>query len=123
MTTTKSKGRRRINGRDELQGLISASKPVRELVEQTNRYPVELLQRLCAVHRRRGGPVPDHELGLSTYLGDMAVRALIDVQLIQRVAEPGRQAINSYMPTKRGLELYDHLEAELVQAREDSSEA
>ncbi len=92
-------------------------------MDNTTRYTEQLLRRLCAVHRRRGGPVPDHELGLSTYLGDMAIRALIDVELIQRVVEPGRQAINAYMPTERGLELYDHLEAELVQARKDSSEA
>ncbi len=86
--------------------------PVRELMNEVRRYPVDLLRQMCALHRRTGGPVADHALSLAPYLGEVALRALVAGGLIEHT-DPGHHAMYAYLPTKKGLKLYDGFEAEL----------
>ena len=123
MTTTRSKAQGRAKATSalqELQELVDSLGPVRDLVEQIHRRPVELLRQVCAQHRERGGPVPDHSLGLSSYLGDVAIRALLVGGLIEQDTTD-RHALQAYVPTSRGKELCDRIEAELAPAGGESA--
>ncbi len=123
MTTTRSKARGRAKATSalqELQELVDSLGPIRDLVEQLHRHPVELLRQVCAQHRERGGPVPDHSLRLSSYLGEVAIRALLVGGLIERNTTD-RHALQAYVPTSRGKELCDRIEAELAPAGGESA--
>ena len=125
MTTTRSKARTRAKASttsalQELRELIGGPEPVRDLVDQIRSRPVDLLRQVCAQHRQRGGPVPDHSLGLSSYVGEVAIRALILGGLIEQDTTD-RHALQAYVPTSRGKELCDRIEAELAPAGGESA--
>ena len=108
--TTNRRAKQPSSTRAELEKLLGDLEPVRELMEEVRRYPVELLQQVCALHQRTGGPVADHTLSLAPYLGDVALRALLMGGLIEQM-DPGHHAMYAYLPTKKGLKLCQGLEA------------
>jgi hypothetical protein len=75
--------------------------PLHDLAEELHLYPVRLLEQLCEQAERRQGPVPDHVLTFLPYLGETAIRALIDGGYIDRLDDVP-YAILAYMPTDKG---------------------
>ena len=78
--------------------------PLRELGDEVRSYPVKLLRRIRDQERARGGPVPDHLLRLPPYLGDTALRALLQGGYVQRHMDT-LDSIYSYTPTESGAAL------------------
>ena len=83
---------------------LAALPALKELADELNFYPVRLLMQLVDVHAQRNGPVPDHALTLLPYLGETAMRALVEggyVELLDDVS----YAIHAYAPSEAGLAL------------------
>ena len=81
-----------------------------ELATELRTYPLRLLRLVCDEHRRRGGVVPDHGLKLMPYLGETALRALVEGGYVRRTEDSSR-AIFAYEPTDEGLALVAGIEA------------
>lgn len=88
----------------EAEERVMASPAMRGLTDELRTYPVRLLRQIVAEHSRRNGPVPDHVLDIIPYLGETALRALVDAGLASRL-DDSPYAIRSYTPTADGLAL------------------
>ena len=101
------------HAQEELAQIIRESGPLQQLLEELEQYPAALFRRVCALGSARGGPVPDYDLGLVPYLGEVSLRALEQAQLIERV---DRQSIamHAYVPTAKGKALWERLQAQLA---------
>lgn len=75
--------------------------PLKELADELRLYPVRLLLQLVEQHDRRQGPVPDHVLTLLPYLGETALRALVEGGYVTKQTNVS-YAIAAYEPTDRG---------------------
>ena len=82
---------------DELSSLSS----LRALADELRAYPVTLLAQLCELAEKRQGPVPDHTVTLLPYLGETALRALVDGGYVERLDDVS-YAIHAYLPTDKG---------------------
>ncbi len=78
--------------------------PLRHLADEVRSYPLKLLRRVAEQYAERNAPVPDHVLRLPPYLGETALRALVEGGYVSRADEPAR-AIYAYVPTEKGLSL------------------
>ena len=83
---------------------IAALPALKELGDELKFYPVRLLSQLCDVHVQRNGPVPDHALTMLPYLGETALRALVEGGYIDLLNDVS-YAIRAYVPTEEGLAL------------------
>ena len=83
---------------------LSELAPIRELMEEVRTYPVRLLQRICDLHIAREAPVPDYALQLAPYLGETALRALIEGGYVE-LRDDTHMAVHAYVPTPSGLAL------------------
>ena len=81
--------------------VLSDLPPIRELLVEVRTYPVRLLSRICDQYAERGAPVPDHALRLAPYLGETALRALIDGGYVERQDEL-HISVHAYVPTASG---------------------
>ena len=88
----------------DAESLLSELAPIRELMVEVRTYPVRLLQRICDLHAAREAPVPDHALQLAPYLGETALRALIDGGYVE-LDDHAQMAVHAYVPTPSGLAL------------------
>ncbi len=102
--------KRTPHAQSELEELVLAAPPMRELQEELRRYPVRLLRQLAAEFGRRQGAVPDHALELAPYVGETALRALVASGLAEQVDSP--YAVRAYRPTKGALELLQRIARE-----------
>jgi hypothetical protein len=98
--TQKSNSNAREAAADELAKLPA----LHAMTEELRLYPVRLLEQVCEQAERRQGPVPDHTLTFLPYLGETAIRALVDGGYVERL-DNVPYAIIAYMPTKAGREL------------------
>ena len=83
---------------------LSELRPIKELLAEVRTYPVWLLRRICDQYAARGGPVPDHALHLTPYLGETALRGLIDGGYVER-HDHTHMAVHAYVPTASGIAL------------------
>ena len=83
---------------------LAALGPLRGLSNEVREYPLRLLRLAIDLHAQWGRPVPDHLLKLPAYLGETALRALVEGGFLDRVDDP-LHAINAYAPTASGLAL------------------
>jgi hypothetical protein len=83
---------------------LAATAPLKELYEELRTYPLRLLQIVVEQHALRLSPVPDHLLRLPPYLGETAIRALVEGGFVERVDDVSR-AVFAYSPTEAGLEV------------------
>jgi hypothetical protein len=84
--------------------------PLQELADELQDYPVRLITQLCELAVKRQGPVPDHAITLLPYLGETALRALVDGGYAERIDDVS-YAINAYLPTDKGKALAATLDA------------
>lgn len=83
---------------------LAATTPLRNLADEVRSYPLRLLRLVAEQHAARNAPVPDHALRLPPYLGETALRGLLEGGFIERV-DGARGAIHAYAPTEAGLAL------------------
>ena len=89
----------------DLWSRIKETSTVKELLKGLEEEPARMLRAICAQYSREQAPVPDHRLPWAGYIGEVAVRALMEAGLVQR--EPGGHgAIYNYRPTEEGLKYY-----------------
>ena len=82
---------------------LAATGPLRSLADEVRSYPLRLLRLVAAQYTERGAPVADHTLRLPPYLGETALRGLLEGGFVERVAVPF--AVYAYAPTAKGLAL------------------
>lgn len=83
---------------------LAKTLPLRELADEVRSYPLRLLRILAEQYALRQSPVPDHVLRLPPYLGETALRGLVEGGFVERTEE-ARRAIHAYVPTPVGLAL------------------
>lgn len=71
--------------------------------------PLQLLGEICRQAQRTGEPVPDYGLHPSGYLGEVALKALIEAELVKMIPAP-KFSLFRYEPTKEGLKQYRRLD-------------
>ena len=88
---------------------IAALGPLHDLAQEVRAYPLRLLRLIYKLHHERGAPVADHLLQLPPYLGDTALRGLVEGGYVSR-REGTRYAIHAYEPTEAGSALVDGID-------------
>jgi hypothetical protein len=83
---------------------------LRELATELRDYPVRLLQLVCEEYDRRQVPVPDHSLRLLPYLGETALRGLVEGRYVDRI-DDAPYAIAAFVPTEKARALLKRLKA------------
>ena len=99
------------SAREEAEKRIHATDAVREITEELRLYPVRLLRQIVAEHRRRNAPAPDHVLEIVPYLGETALRALVEAGLTERV-DDSAYSMRAYAPTSDGIALDARMDSE-----------
>jgi hypothetical protein len=94
---------------EEALETISQLGPIRELADELRHFPVSLLRQVCEEYTARQSPVPDHILKMPPYLGETALRALMEGGLVERT-EDQRFAIHAYAPTDEGRAMIERID-------------
>lgn len=90
------------------EDVLAATGPLRNLSDEVRSYPLRLLRLVAEQHAARGAPVSDHMLRLPPYLGETALRGLVEGGFVERVT--AAYAVYAYAPTPEGLALLASLE-------------
>ena len=90
------------------EDVLAATGPLRNLADEVRSYPLRLLRLVAEQHAARNAPVSDHLLRLPPYLGETALRGLLDGGFVERVT--AAYAVYAYAPTQEGLALLASLE-------------
>ena len=90
----------------DAETLLSELPPIQELLVEVRTYPVRLLRRICEQYAERQAPVPDHALHLAPYLGETALRALMDGGYVE-LQDELHISVHAYVPTASGRALLD----------------
>ncbi len=88
----------------ESEAKLAETGPLRSLAGEVRSYPLKLLRRVAQLHAERKAPVPDHVLRLPPYLGETALRGLVEGGYVRQTDETAR-AIHAYVPTEKGMAL------------------
>lgn len=96
---------------DELNVILKATDIFKQVVRSMEDEPLKLLVDICDKNTLTGRPVPDHNLRMPGYIGDVALRALIETGLVEK-KDGGRVSLYSYQPTECGIAYYQRLKAE-----------
>ncbi len=103
MTNKTAQQRSRQAGPDA-ESVLSKIGPIAELIAEVRAYPVQLLRRISDLYATRGAPVPDHALHLTPYLGETALRGLIEGGYVE-LHDHTHVAVHAYTPTPTGIAL------------------
>ena len=96
---------------EDLAQVLRQTQVMQQVLTELEKEPVTLLLAICREYEATKEAVPDHHLHLSGYLGEVAMRVLLEAGLIER--QPGRRlSVNSYEPTSAGTEYYRKLKGE-----------
>lgn len=87
---------------------LAATGPLRNLSDEVRSYPLRLLRLVAEQHAARNMPVSDHLLRLPPYLGETALRSLLEGGFVERVT--ASYAVYAYAPTPEGLALLASLD-------------
>ena len=88
--------------------VLAATGPLRNLSDEVRSYPLRLLRLVAEQHAARDAPVSDHLLRLPPYLGETALRGLVEGGFVERVT--AAYAVYAYAPTQEGLALLASLD-------------
>ena len=92
------------------EDVLAATGPLRNLSDEVHSYPLRLLRLVADQYAAREAPVSDHLLRLPPYLGETALRSLLEGGFVERVA--AAYAVYAYAPTPEGLALLASLEGD-----------
>ncbi len=95
--------------------VLAATGPLRNLSDEVRSYPLRLLRLVAEQYAARNAPVSDHLLRLPPYLGETALRGLLEGGFIERLSP--ERAVYAYAPTPEGLALLASLEGDTPKAR------
>ncbi len=98
------------------EDVLAATGPLRNLSDEVRSYPLRLLRLVAEQHAARNAPVSDHMLRLPPYLGETALRGLLEGGFVERVT--ASYAVYAYAPTQEGLALLASLEGDARKGRE-----
>ena len=90
------------------EDVLAATGPLRNLSDEVRSYPLRLLRLVAEQYAVREAPVSDHLLRLPPYLGETALRGLVEGGFVERVT--AAYAVYAYAPTPGGLALLASLE-------------
>jgi len=93
---------------EDLVQTIKQTGVMQQTLAALQEEPVKILLSICKKYEESNEPVSDHNVHLSGYLGEIALRALLSAELIERQSG-GRLAIFRYKPTPEGMEQYKRL--------------
>lgn len=85
------------------EDVLAATGPLRNLSDEVRSYPLRLLRIVAEQYAARNAPVSDHLLRLPPYLGETALRGLLEGGFIERLSP--ERAVYAYAPTPEGLAL------------------
>ena len=103
-TTIKDAKGIRIKATEELRERLANTSAIGSVYLELQNYPVKLLRQIISEHKKRQTPVPDHSLDFQSSLGETALRALVEAELVERF-DGSPYAIHSYLPTAEGIRL------------------
>ena len=95
--------------------VLAATGPLRNLSDEVRSYPLRLLRLVAEQYAARNAPVSDHMLRLPPYLGETALRGLLEGGFVERVT--ASYAVYAYAPTPEGLALLASLEGDAPKVR------
>ena len=96
---------------DDFMALLEATDVIKQIRKNLREEPALLLCDVCREYHKTGHIVPDYRLHLTGYMGEAALKALLDAGLIKR--QPGGSLyLYCYEPTAAGLEQYERLKAD-----------
>ena len=90
------------------EDVLAETGPLRNLSDEVRSYPLRLLRLVAEQYAARDAPVSDHLLRLPPYLGETALRGLLEGGFVERVA--AAYTVYAYALTPEGLALLASLE-------------
>jgi len=92
----------------EFQQLLESTEIMLQVKNSLEDEPLKLLREVCRRSGQENLPVPDYSLPVQGYTGDVALKALVQAGLVDKV-DGGRVALFSYKPTALGIEYCNKL--------------
>jgi hypothetical protein len=100
-----------MKAREGFTKLVRGTEEMRHLLQLMEDEPLRLFTSICQQYERTERPVPDHSIRRSTYIQEIALKALTSAGLVEQ--EPGgRLSLYQYKPTSKGLTQFKKLMAE-----------
>jgi len=88
--------------------LIQETETIKQVIRNLREEPAYLLGNICRQYEKTGHPVPEHQLNITGYLGEVSFKALLAAGLISQ--QPGgRICLYCYEPTQNELGQYRNL--------------
>ncbi len=94
---------------DDFLTLLEATEVMKQVLKNMREQPAHLMRNICREYNRTGQMVPDHNIQLAGYMGEVALKALIEAGFVKQ-KPGGRLSVFYYEPTEKGLEQYNNLE-------------
>ena len=94
-----------MNVLNEFENVLWGTGVFKHLTKSLIDEPLKLLIDICNKKMINEGPAPDHSLHMQGYIGDVALKALLESGLIEKL-DGGRAALYSYRPTESGMAFY-----------------
>jgi hypothetical protein len=100
-----------MGARDDFLALVHNTEVMKHLLQLMEQEPFRIFTAICKEYEHTGKPVSDHHIPHSTYVGELALKALVAAGLVEQ--QPGgRVSLYQYKPTDQGVTTYKNLVAE-----------
>lgn len=96
---------------DEFEKVLRETDIFKQVSKSMLDEPLKLLVDICNKSILNDKPVPDHSLHIQGYIGDVALKTLIEAGLIEKL-DGGRVSLYSYQPTESGTAFYKKIKSE-----------
>ena len=83
--------------------LLKSTEIMAQVVNSLEEEPLKLLKDICRKNEQSGQPVPDYNIPVQGYIGDVALKSLVQAGLLDKI-DGGKIALYSYQPTGLGNE-------------------
>lgn len=93
------------NAYQDFVTMIGKTDAMQQFRKTMDEEPAKLLGKICKEYEKTNTPVPDHHIHLPSYIGDVAIKALISAKLLT-LSDGGRISLYQYEPTEEGLTYY-----------------
>lgn len=92
----------------DVLNVIRGTDAMRQALNCLEHEPLHLLREICRQYEKLKEPVPDHNIHPSGYMGEVALKSLVEGGLVKVHAAP-RYSLSTYEPTEEGLKHYRRL--------------
>ena len=97
-----------MNAREAFVNLVKETNEMQHILQLMEDEPVRIFTTICEEYERTQKPVSDHNVRRSTYLQDIALKALASAGLVEQESG-GRISLYQFKPTEKGLAQYHKL--------------